>query len=380
MIGSDTVTITDKLQYKKNAILRTIRRSGSMGRLNIARAVGMSNSRVCDLIQVMLDERILIENHTGTDRRGRRGIPVRVNPGYGTILGFDMEALRLRLVACDFAGTVIWQKQQKLTKVVNRSRLLEKLLGFIDDGIKSFGRNRKILGLGLAAAGVTDRQRGVILHYDMLKEARDLPLRDLAASRTGLPCCMDDNINALAVAEWISGAARGLKDFLCFAVRSGIGAGIVINGRLHTGYHGLAGEVGYSVIPNSAPSSQWKYLQQLVSERALEIDLESRKKTLARSKAKAAGELLGAQLASLAAFLDPQAIILAGELIQPAGPLYDSMNKTLRRHLLPELADTLQLLPTQLGPFAAAIGAAHLCFQYLHPVDPESERMTHELL
>jgi predicted NBD/HSP70 family sugar kinase len=338
-----------------------------MGRLDVARAAGISNSRVCDLVQDMLDEGLVIEDNPGQDRRGRRGVPLRINPRYGTLLGFDLEALRLRMVACDFAGGLLDERQEKLGPVDSRQELLERLQSFIEGSIAEMKPNRKLRGIGLATAGVTDTQRGIVLHYDMLDVARDLPLRDLVASQTGLPCWMESNINALAIAEWMDGAARGLENFICFAVRSGVGAGIVLNGRLHTGHRGLAGEAGYVVVPGGSSPSQWKYLQQLVSERALGIDTEGSSPQLSTARADRAGELLGSQLASMVALLDVQAVVLAGQLVQPEGELYEPLLRSFRRFVLPELADSTHLLPAQLGPYAAAIGAAHGCFQGLHP-------------
>ena len=64
------------------------------------------------------------------------------------------------------------------------------------------------------------------------------------------------------------------------------------------------------------------------------------------------------------------AALVAGTLIQPDGPLYDSMVRTFRRFVLPDIADRVQLLPARLGPFAAALGATHRCFQMLYPSEP----------
>ena len=82
------------------------------------------------------------------------------------------------------------------------------------------------LGIGLAASGVIDTRRGVILHYDLIPQAVDLPLRDLVSEHVGLPCVMENNIRAMTLAEWTLGAARGLSSFVCMAVRSGVGAGV----------------------------------------------------------------------------------------------------------------------------------------------------------
>ena len=81
-------------------------------------------------------------------------------------------------------------------------------------------------------------------------------------------------------------------------------------------------------IPLGPQASQWKRLHDVVSEQALDVDAEAKTFNLSESKALRAGELLGAQLASFATFLDPQAIVLAGGLLQPGGLLYDSMIRT----------------------------------------------------
>lgn len=359
---------------KCHRILRQIRRQGRAGRLELARSLHISNSRVCDLVQRMLDERLLIEQRGGRERRGRQGSPVRLNGDYGYLAGFDMEARRLRLVVTDFAGQTIWQDQRRLPPA-SRRRLIETILGFIDNGLQPFrGGNRRFLGLGLAANGVIDIRRGVILHYDLVPAARNLPLRELVADRLGLPCCMDDNIRALTIAEWMHGAARDMHSFICLAVRSGVGAGIVIDGRLHVGSHGFAGEPGYMPLPVGRDARQWRHLQNVVSETALGLDAEASDFYLSKTQARRAGEILGAQIAGMASLLDPQAIVLAGGLLQPERPLWGVTVETFRRLVLPELADRVQLLPARLGPFAAAIGAAHRCFEMLYPVDPASTR------
>jgi predicted NBD/HSP70 family sugar kinase len=366
----NTAKISEKVKSKKNLLMRSIRRNGSMGRLDLARQLQLSNSRVCDFVQEMLDDRLLTENHAGSDRRGRRGVPVELNPEFGHFVGFDMEAKRLRLILVDFSGHILWKKQEKLFAPNDRSGLIDCLLKFIEKGMKEIHKqSKKILGIGLAGAGVVDSKRGVLIHYDLLEAASDIPLRDLVANATGLPCIMEDNIRALTLAEWISGSAQHLHSFICLAVRSGVGAGIVLNNKLFTGSHGFAGEAGFLPVTVGSQASQWKFLHNVVSEQALQADIEATDFNLSAGKAKRAGELLGAHLAAMATMFDPEGIVLAGELIQPASPLYDTMIRTFHRFVLPDIADRVKLLPARLGPFAAALGATHKCFQMLYPVE-----------
>jgi predicted NBD/HSP70 family sugar kinase len=353
-------------------LLQALHRRGSASRLQLARALHISNSRVCDLIDEMLREDLLLEDASRGDRRGRRGVAVRLNPQRGQLIGFDMEAKRLRMVATDFAGEVIWQARQPLHPPRDRQALVDQILAFIDEGMKEIRREfRNPLGFGIAASGVIDAKRGTVLHYDMLPHAVDLPLRELIQRQVDLPCVMENNIRAMTVAEWVAGAARGLNTFICMAVRSGVGAGLVLNGRLRAGSHGFCGETGYMVLPSGANSSSWKSLQQTVSETALGIDIEADGfVNLSDSAAKRCGEIIASQLASISAMIDPEAIVLAGGMMNPAGPVWPHVIQCFREMALPELVERVHLLPARLGLFAAAQGAAHRAMYELFPVIP----------
>src|SRR6185437_9147932 len=179
-------------------------------RLQLARELRISNSRVCDLIDGMVAERLLREEQIGEQRRGRGGVEVRLNPRFGHLLGFDMEAKRLRLVVTDFAGEVVWQRRKNLRPQRGRQAFVDQILTFIMDAMAEVKpKFPRLMGIGLAASGVIDPQRGIILHYDFVPEAANLPLRDLIHDKVGLPCVMVNNIRAMTLAEWTSGAAKG---------------------------------------------------------------------------------------------------------------------------------------------------------------------------
>ena len=355
--------------YKRNILLQTLHRKGSASRLQLARELDISNSRVCDLIEQMVEEGLLLEEAVEGDRRGRRGVGVRLNPGYGQLIGFDMEAKRFRIVATDFAGEILWQQRQALKPPKNRQKLIDEITEFIDQSMKQIAAQfHKPIGFGLAASGVVDLKRGQILHYDMLPYAVELPLREMIAQQVQLPCVMENNIRAMTLAEWVNGAGKGMNTFICMAVRSGVGAGLIINGRLRSGKHGMCGETGYMVLPTEADSSEWKNLQQTISESALGIDIEADRSQLSEETAKRCGELLGSQLASMATVIDPEAIVLAGGMLHPAGPMWPHVIRTFREHALSELAEHVRILPAQLGPFAAALGAAHRVLYEIFPM------------
>src|SRR4051812_35575458 len=197
---------------KRNMLLQALHRRGSASRVALARALNISNSRVCDLIEQMVSEGLLLEEQVDGDRRGRRGVAVRLNPDYGQLVGFDMEAKRLRMVATNFAGEVIWQNRRPLSVHQNRNAVVDEILAYIDESMREIrAQFGKPLAFGIAASGVADAKRGTILHYDLLPHMVDVPIRDLIARQVELPCVMDNNIRAMTLAEWVGGAARGLN-------------------------------------------------------------------------------------------------------------------------------------------------------------------------
>ena len=356
---------------KRHRLLHALHRRGTASRLHLAKELRISNSRVCDLIEHMVEQGLLREEIAtpNRQRRGRRGVSVGLNPTFGHLLGFDMEAKRLRLVVANFSGEIVWERRKALRPPKDREALIDEIFSFLDASLEEIRPQfSPLLGIGLAASGVIDTRRGVILHYDLIPAAADLPLRDLISQHVGLPCVMENNIRAMTLAEWTLGAARGMNSFVCMAVRSGVGAGVVLNGRLLSGSHGLCGETGYMVLPTSGSASRWKNLQQTVSESAMGIDIEAAGFGIPPRVARQAGELIGSQLASIAALLDPEAIILGGSVLNVDGPVWPHVLSAFRATALHELVEQVQLLPARLGPFAAAQGAAYRCLYELFPV------------
>ena len=369
-------TVSEKMEMRKNILLQHICLKGSIGRLELGRNLQMSKSRLCEVVMEMINEGLILETMNGTERRGRVPIPLSANPGYGSFVGLDFEAKRMRVVLVSFAGKVLFQEHQKLLPMKDPQKLIDHILGFIDKGLEAAKDSKtKVLGVGVAAPGIINRKSGTLIHYDFIEAAKNIPIRELVENHSGLPCVVDNNIRCYALTEWSSGAAKNMSDFICLAVRSGFGSAIMLDGRLLDGSHGLSGEAGYSPVPSHKPVSEWKTFQEVVSEKALDVDGEGKDFKLSKEKAKLVGELLGAQAASLATLLDPEAIILIGVLLEPDGEIWPYVEETFRRFILSDIADKVSLLYSQVGSFAAAIGATQRCFHELYPTTSSVDRL-----
>jgi predicted NBD/HSP70 family sugar kinase len=126
------------------------------------------------------------------------------------------------------------------------------------------------------------------------------------------------------------------------------------------------------VLPGGGSTREWKNLQQTVSETALGVDIEAPGFELAEDVARRTGELIASQLASIATIVDPQAFILGGPMLKADGPVWPHVLRGFRETALREIGEQVPLVPAQLGPFAAAQGAAYRALYEMFPAAVET--------
>jgi glucokinase len=128
------------------------------------------------------------------------------------------------------------------------------VVGLIQEGVEDLLRENGITrdslrAIAAGAPGVTDVDEGVVIATSYLMGWRDVPLRALLEARLGVPAAVENDVNTAAIAEHQIGAGQGIRDFVFIAVGTGIGAGIVLNGKLFHGMNWSAGEIGYMLVP-----------------------------------------------------------------------------------------------------------------------------------
>jgi glucokinase len=115
-------------------------------------------------------------------------------------------------------------------------------------------RGLELTGVGLGVPGIADAERGVVgadIHY--VPELAGVPLAELLSRRLDLPVFVDNDVNVLALAEWTWGAGRGARSLVMLALGTGVGGGIILDGRLHRGRAGFGGELGHVPIDFDGP-------------------------------------------------------------------------------------------------------------------------------
>jgi N-acetylglucosamine repressor len=334
-------------------LLRCVRSDQSMSRVELARRLTLAPSTVSIYVDRLIAQGFLLEKEKVERDYGRPPKALGLNPQGGRFIGIDFEARNLMATVIDFSQRPI--KQYRDSILVSDS--VEMILKKIEKAISQLlgETKQKALAIGVGVPGSIDNEKGVALHYRHIKGWNNIPLAEQLCQRFGIPVFLENNIRSMALAELWFGQGRGENNFICVGVRSGIGAGIVLDGHLYRGVNNLAGEIADWPCPDSSSGKHSMLrLEDVVSLRAIK-----------KGDTEAAAEVLATVLLQLNLAFNPAKIILAGAMTTFGGEFL----KLIQDHLktISGSSEAPQVVNSQLGDFNGALGAAALAVHNWKP-------------
>ena len=250
----------------------------------------------------------------------------------------------------------------------------------------------QLYGICIGAAGIIDIKRGRLVSGPHLPGWRDLPLRDKVEEKYGIPSFLLNDASAAALGEHRYGAGQGTKDMVLLTVGTGIGGGIIVNGRLYQGAAGAAGEIGHMTIDVKGTRDvcgNTGCLETLVSGTAIAAEVRRRlengeKSSLpemangrleditaemvnaaARSRDALAldaisrmGTCLGAGLVNVVNIFNPEMIIIGGGVAAMGDMLLEPARRVVAERVFSLPARLVRIVPARLGDMAGLLGAA----------------------
>jgi predicted NBD/HSP70 family sugar kinase len=237
----------------------------------------------------------------------------------------------------------------------------------------------RVVGAGMGLPGPIDRRTGRVGSSVILPAWSGLDAAEQLSRRLGVPVDVDNDANLGALAEYTLGAARGLDDVIYVKVSSGIGAGIILGGRLHRGVTGNAGEIGHvEVRPDGVVCrcGNRGCLETVASGTALlgvlrpvhgdgltlagMLELAAAGDPGTLRVIHDAGRAIGHALGDLCNSLNPAAIVVGGDLSAAGTPLLDGIREAVDRHAQPGAAEAVSVMRSVLGERAEVLGALTL--------------------
>jgi predicted NBD/HSP70 family sugar kinase len=238
------------------AVFTAILTKGPLSRVSLARRLGLSSAAVTKAARPLIDTGYLHElaptERTGPGA-GRPASPLAIRADREFFIGVKINADELIGVVCDLSAAVRATARRPLT-TPDVDAVLTELGQLVNGLLEGDGDYRaRTRRLGLAVSGDVDRTSGLV-RYSPFIQWHNVPLRERAAQITGLTVTVENDVKALTAAEHWFGEGVGADSFALVTVGTGIGCGLVVNGRLVSGSHGVAGEIGHISVDATGPN------------------------------------------------------------------------------------------------------------------------------
>ena len=317
------------------------------------------------------------------------------NPMEALAIGIDIGGTGTKFGIVDRVGNVLFSSEISTRKHSDVNTFIDELYTELSKLIDNVGGIGRIKGIGVGAPN-GNFYTGTIEYAPNLPWKGIIPLARMMEDKFKIPVVLTNDANAAAIGEMMYGAAQGMKDFIMITLGTGVGSGIVANGKLVYGHDGFAGELGHTtIIPNgrlhegtgkkgslesyaSATGVRLTTLEilekstQPSSLRSVPPDQIDSKKVyeaaiagdaLAKEIFESTGTILGAALANFVMFSSPEAIILFGGLTKAGDLILKPTRESMEANLIQIFQNKVKILVSHLKESDAAIlGASALAW------------------
>ncbi len=384
-----------------STILNMIRKNKHISRAQIARASRLNPSTISNLIGEMIEMGILKEYGVGASQKGRRLIQLSLNPDGPCVVGVEVRGDRIVALMTNLEAKIMVRAKTNIDTTELGKPVVKKIIGAIDEVIKKSGKARsEVIAIGMGITGLIDARAG-IAKFSPNIDWKDIPIRELVEEEFGIKTFVDNDEKAAAFGEYQFGSGKGRRNLVCISIEDGLGSGVIIDGRIYRGANWIAGEIGHIVVDLNGSRCRCGNrgcLENFASGRAMVshamvairqgrktlitqlVDDEINKITpkilfqaadrgdeLARDIIEEAGKYLGVAIADVINSLDPEVVILGGEIAQ-----FDNFNlmlepakKTVVKHIFGGKTRKTKILISKLRDDSGVIGAAALAMQKL---------------
>jgi glucokinase len=309
-------------------------------------------------------------------------------------IGIDIGGTNTKFGIADRQGNILYQDKLSTQEF---DRFEDYIAGLSANLKRALQADHHLVGIGVGAAN-GNYYHGTIEHATNLKWKGIIPLADLLKEQFNVPALVTNDANAAAVGEMVYGAARQMKDFIVITLGTGLGSGIVTNGQLVNGSHGIAGELGHTTVNYAgrycncgkrgcletyvSATGIRRTVYKLLADhlepselRGISFDnlntkmiteAANRNDVVAKAAFEYTGRILGTKLAETVVHTDPEAIFLFGGLSLAGDLIFQPTIKHMELNLMPVFRGKVKVLPSGLQNQAAPIlGSSSLVWDYL---------------
>lgn len=360
-------------------VLNLIREHEIISGADLAQITGMRPSTISNILKSLTGRSLIVNMGKGesTEKGGKRPFLWSLKSDAAYAIGIDVEIGEITATVLNLVGQAVSQKVYRVSQTRDVEEVVEQIAGVITDISKQAGLTAdNILGVGIAVAGVVESESGQIIISDILDEL-NVPLRTYLQRSFSFPIAIENNANAAAIgAKWV-GSAKGCKNFMTVLIEmdknvGGIGIGMVLNDELYHGAKYCSGELNVSLPTLSATlhtlrhrfhqGSILKHYQSNPEDLDIYkmIDAAREGDEVARYYFVILGHLIGKNIAKSVGLLNPERLILAGEVSELKDMLINPVQREIEVEVLKFSSECLTIATSIHGRYSVAMGAASI--------------------
>ncbi|HEY3025181.1 MAG TPA: ROK family transcriptional regulator [Pyrinomonadaceae bacterium] len=364
----------------RQIVLNYVREREPISRAEIARETDLQRSTISTIVEALTAEGLVEEIGEGESTGGRRPTLLRLRTKEAIAIGVAITPTCTTVATSDLAGRIVQQKEF-LTDPDPEKTLRDVITLVREFSVRNKG---SIEAVGVSLPGLVDPSTGNAVYVPYF-QWRDIAISKMISAAVGLPVIIDNDANAVALAELWFGRPEvsDARDFILVLVAEGVGTGIIFDGQVYRGQRGAAGEFGHMVIGTHAPvpcscgnldcweafsserAALARYLKLSGAEPAAQfgfrelVDQALRGEANARAALIETAHYLGVGISNLVVGFSPEAVVVGGEIVR-AWPLVESaLTETIEHSIRRGLASAT-ILPSTLGEKPTLRGALSL--------------------
>jgi predicted NBD/HSP70 family sugar kinase len=365
-------------------VIEALGQRGVASRAEIARATGLSRTTVSSLVGDLKGAGLLVEradDGEGHDQSvGRPPVLLSFDRSAGAVVGIDFGHSHIGVVVGDLSHTVLAELWQDVDVDSSASHGLDIATDLVESALDTAGVEReRVLGVGMGIPGPITSENGTVGSTSILPGWVGVDAASAMRERLGMVVRVENDANLGALAELVWGAGRGAQDFIFVSPRSGIGGALVIDGRLYRGTGGTAGELGHTLYRENGEVCRCGNrgcLETVAGTVAVVgafnavrgedigihelIDRAHQGDSLAQRVIAEAGRSIGVALANLCNVINPERVIIGGDLSAAGDVLLAPITESISRYAIPSAAAEVGVVAGQLGRRAEVMGALAL--------------------
>ena len=383
MASPPTGSLESLRERNRMRVIDALRQRGAVSRADIARRTGLSRSTVSSLVADLQSAGLVVDREAASAPRGPEGgrppTLVALDPSAGAIVGIDFGHRHVRVAVSDLSFTVLAESAESIDVDTAGHESLDLAAGLTERLLDDAGVDRtRVLAAGMGLPGPIDRASGLVHSRAILPSLDGIDSSAEMESRLGMPVHLDNDANVGALGESTFGAGAGYEVMAYLRLSAGIGAGLVIGGRTFRGARGVAGEIGHVLVDAQGPICRCGNrgcLETFVAGPALcellrrshgpltvpqLLGLAAEGDAGCRRVLHDAGRVVGRAVADLCNFINPDLVVVGGDLAAAGDVLLDPMRDAVARFAIPAATEDVRITAGVLGERAEVLGALAL--------------------